>query len=78
MPQSLEQLEADIEQLSLADQINLMERLIKLVRQRAVQPVMSDNDIAFMAQDPDIQREIAAVDAEFAHTEMDGLDAHGN
>ena len=74
MPQSLEQLEADIEQLSLADQINLMERIIKLVRQRAVQPFMSDNDITFMAQDPDIQREIAAVDTEFALTEMDGLD----
>lgn len=77
MPQSLEQLEADIEQLSLADQINLMERIIKLVRQRAVPTPLRDDAIALMAQDPDIQREIAAVDAEFAHTEMDGLNTSG-
>ena len=32
------------------------------------------NDLAQMAADPGIQREIAAINAEFAVTEMDGLE----
>lgn len=75
MPQTLAQIETDIEQLSLADQIDLMERLIRLVRQRTVQPLASDEDLALMAHDPDIQREIAAINTEFASTEMDGLES---
>lgn len=31
------------------------------------------SDLAEMATDPDIQRELAAINAEFAVTEMDGL-----
>jgi hypothetical protein len=73
MTQTLAQIEADIEQLSLADQIDLMEHLIRLVRQRAVQPPVTDDELVMMAQDPNIQREIATIDAEFAQTEMDGL-----
>ncbi len=75
MSQTLAQIESDIEQLSLADQIDLMERLIRLVRQRAVLLVASDADLALMAHDPHIQREIAAIEAEFAPTEWDGLDS---
>jgi hypothetical protein len=66
MPQTLAQIEPNIEQLSLADQIDLMERLIRLVRQRAVQPLATDDDLAEMAQDPNIQREIAAIDAKLS------------
>ncbi len=75
MTQTLAQIESDIELLSLSDQIDLMERLIRLVRQRAVQPLASDKDLDLMAHDPDVRREIAAIDAEFASTELDGLDS---
>ncbi|MEI7642891.1 MAG: hypothetical protein WCJ55_01160 [Chloroflexales bacterium] len=75
MTQTLAQIESDIELLSLSDQIDLMERLIRLVRQRAVQPLASDENLALMAHDPDVRREIVAIDAEFAPTELDGLDS---
>ncbi|NTV62009.1 MAG: hypothetical protein HGA65_00530 [Oscillochloris sp.] len=75
MSQTLAQIESDIEQLSLSDQIDLMERLIRLVRQRAVRPLATEDELALMAQDPDIQREIATINSEFVPTEMDGLDA---
>jgi hypothetical protein len=35
----------------------------------------ADRELEVMALDPDIQREIAAIDAEFALAENDGLDA---
>ena len=40
---------------------------------QANNPILSD--LAVMAADPDIQREIAAINIEFAVTEMDGLTA---
>ena len=51
-----------------------MERLVRTLRQRAAQPLASDADLALMASDPAMQRELAEVQAEFAVTELDGLD----
>jgi hypothetical protein len=71
---SLEQIEADIERLSLTEQLQLMERLARSIRQRALPPISIEQQLELMAQDPHIQREIAAINAEFATTEADGLD----
>ena len=73
---TLERIEADIAHLSLDEQLWLMERLVHRIRQHALHPlVIEESDLAAMAADPDIQREMQQIAAEFAVTEMDGLDA---
>jgi hypothetical protein len=72
---ALEQIEADIEHLSLAEQLGLMERLVHRIRTRTLRtsPVQ-ESDLVAMAHDPAMQRELAQINAEFAATEADGLD----
>lgn len=71
---SLERIVADISQLSLSEQLWLMERIAQQIRERALdtQPVLEDQ-LAMMAADPDIQRELREIEAEFAGTGDDGL-----
>jgi hypothetical protein len=72
---TLERIETDIAQLSLAEQLWLMERLAHRIRQHTLRPlIVPDRELAAMAADPAIQHEIRQIDAEFAVTEMDGLD----
>ncbi len=72
---TLERIETDSARLSLAEQLWLMERLVHRIRHVGLRPlVVEDSDLAAMAADPAIQNEIQNIDAEFAHTEMDGLD----
>jgi len=74
MLQNLAQIESEFARLSLDDQIHLVERLVRTIRQRAAQPLASDADLARMASDPDIQRKLAAANDAFADAELDGLD----
>ncbi len=74
MLQNLAQIESEFARLSLDDQIHLVERLVRTIRQRTAQPLVSDADLARMAGDSEIQRELADVQAEFAVAELDGLD----
>jgi hypothetical protein len=72
---TLERIETDIAQLSLADQLWLMERLVHRIRQSSLHPlVVQEADLAAMAADPTIQHELQQINTEFAVTEMDGLD----
>jgi len=72
---TLERLELDIDQLPLADQLKLMERLAHRIRQRALRPLsVQESDLFAMANDPAIQRELRQIESEFAPTEFDGLD----
>ena len=72
---TLEQIEADIAQLSLAEQLWLLERLAHNIRTRTLQtPTVQEGALAEMADDPAIQRELQQIDAEFAVTEVNGLD----
>jgi hypothetical protein len=69
-----EQIEADVERLSLTDQLRLMERLAHLIGQRAhAEATVREADLVDMANDPDIQRELREIENEFAVTEADGL-----
>ena len=69
-----EQIEADIERLSLPEQLRLMERLAHLIGQRAhAVPSVQEGDLVAMANDPAIQRELRDIEEEFAVTEADGL-----
>ena len=71
---TLERIEADIRQLSLSDQQWLLERLVQRIRERTVGAQSSlESQLAAMASDPDIQRELRDIEAEFAGTEADGL-----
>jgi hypothetical protein len=70
----LDRIEHDIGLLTLGDQLILMERLARRIREKTqYQPLM--NVLAEMANDVDIQRELQAIETEFASTEEDGLDA---
>jgi hypothetical protein len=61
---TLERIEADISQLSLSEQLLLMERLARRIRDRTRRPSRAD-ELAAMASDPDIQRELRQIEAEF-------------
>jgi hypothetical protein len=72
---TLERIEGDIAQLSLAEQLWLMERLAHRIRTRTLQrSIVQESELAEMARDPAIQRELQQINAEFAVTEADGLD----
>jgi len=72
---TLEHIETDIAQLSLAEQLWLMERLAHRIRQSSLRPlIVQEGDLAAMAADPAIQHEVQQIAAEFAVTELDGLD----
>ena len=72
---TLERIETAIAQLSLAEQLWLMERLAHRIRHSSLRPLrVQEADLAAMAADPAIQQELAHIAAEFALTELDGLD----
>jgi hypothetical protein len=71
-PTDLDQL---IDTLSLEEQLRLLERLAARVRQTVQgQRSSSEDDLAAMAADPDIQRELRMIEEEFRGTELDGLE----
>ncbi len=74
---TLETIEGAIDQLSLEEQLMLMERLASRIRSRTLRtptPEVLESDLAAMASDPAIQRELRQIAAEFAVTDADGLD----
>ena len=79
--QTLVEIERSISSLSIEEQLWLLERIACRVREQTsianklANPKSLEAEIAEMANDPDIQLEIAAIDREFSVTEMDGLEA---
>ena len=80
---NLLEIERSIRALSLEEQQWLLERLTRKVRERTqtadkfADAAYMEAQIRAMATDPDIQVEIAAINEEFAVTEMDGLSGRG-
>ncbi|MCW5853602.1 MAG: hypothetical protein KIT87_26285 [Anaerolineae bacterium] len=67
-------IEADIRQLTLAEQAWLMEQLAKSIREQTQRQEPSvESQLAPMAADPELQLELRLIEAEFAGTESDGL-----
>ncbi len=64
--------EAQFHQLSVDEQRLLLDRLTADHRQN--NDVQWSVELAAMAADPDIQREVRAIEQEFADTEQDGLE----
>jgi hypothetical protein len=76
MSADLVQLEAAIDRLAVSDQLWLMERLARRIRERSEQaPDTRERELEEMANDPAIQRELREIEAEFAMTQSDGLEA---
>lgn len=79
--QNLVEIERSISSLSIEEQLWLLERIACRVREKTyianklANAKYLEAEIAEMANDPDIQVEIAAINQEFIVAEMDGLEA---
>jgi hypothetical protein len=70
----LSQIEEHIHQLSLAEQLWLLERLAQRLREQLIVQSPFEQQLAAMADDPDIQRELQRIEEEFAPAAADGLE----
>lgn len=70
----LSELEAHIDQLSVAEQLALLEYVAQRLRKNLGAQSDLENELVLMAADPDIQRELREINEEFASMEADGLD----
>jgi hypothetical protein len=74
----LDEIEQKVSQLSHEDQLWLIERLVRRLRESSKSNSFSksaffDAQLAAMANDPEIRAELRQIDEEFAITEADGL-----
>jgi hypothetical protein len=70
-------IEAAIDPLSFADQLRLLEHLARRIRERSQpSPDPRVRELEEMANDPEIQRKLREIEAEFAMTGSDGLQDH--
>ena len=70
----LSQIEEHIHQLSLAEQLWLIERLAQRLREQLMAQNIFEETLAAMAADPDVQRELQCIEEEFAPAAADGLE----
>jgi len=70
----LSQIEEHIHQLSLAEQLWLIERLAQRLREQLMAQNTFEDALVAMAADPDIQRELQCIEEEFAPAAADGLE----
>ena len=70
----LSEIEAHIDELSVAEQLALLEYVAQRLRKNLGAQSNLETDLALMAADPDIQRELREINKEFASMEADGLD----
>jgi hypothetical protein len=71
---ALSQIEENIYQLSLAEQLWLIERVAQRIREQLVAQSALDQQLAAMAADQEMQHELRSIEEDFAHAAADGLD----
>ena len=72
---TLTQMEDSFSRLTLEEQLWLMERLLRRIKENTVkQQSRIEDDLVAMANDPEIQNELRKIDKEMAIAEADGLD----
>jgi hypothetical protein len=72
--EALDQIERQFAGLSPEAQLSLLERLVHRLRLTVSGPRDAwESGVSAMAADPEVQRELAGINAEFAATESDGL-----
>jgi len=62
----LSEIEAHIDELSVAEQLALLEYVAQRLRKNLGAQSNLENELALMAADPDIQRELREINEEFA------------
>ena len=72
-PSLLFELEKNISQLSIDEQLLLIERVSHRLRANISGKTDLDAQLSEMAADPEIQRELQEIEHEFSATEQDGL-----
>ena len=71
----LSKIEDTFSQLSLTEQLWLIERLIQRIRENTLQKEsLFETQLAAMAADPEIQNELQLIEEEFALAETNGLE----
>ena len=70
----LSQIEQNILQLPVDEQLLLISRVAKKLRGKLDDVSDFERQLAEMAKDPDIQRELKEIEEDFRHTELDGLE----
>ncbi|HEX9974951.1 MAG TPA: hypothetical protein VGD14_23050 [bacterium] len=76
---TLTQIEQSIDIMSYDELLYLLEKLVSTLRQKSSSKILTsqkvfEQQIAKMAEDPDVQRELVEINREFAMTELDGLE----
>ena len=76
---TLTQIEQSIDIMSYDELLYLLEKLVSSLRQKSSSKILTsqkgfEQQIARMAEDPDVQRELVEINREFAMTELDGLE----
>ena len=70
----LNQIEENIKRLSTDEQLYIIERIAKIIREKTLKESTLKNQLTAMANDLEIQKELCDINREFAHTESDGLE----
>lgn len=70
------QIESSFGQLTVSEQLLLIERLVHQVHEVTLKRRGElDQQLAMMAADPEIQRELQRIELEFSNAEADGLES---
>jgi hypothetical protein len=71
---ALSHIEESIYQLSIAEQLWLIERVAQRIREKLGAQSAFDQQLAAMAADQEMQHELRSIEEEFAPAAADGLD----
>lgn len=76
---TLTQIEQSIDFLSYDELLHLLEKLVRSLKKKSYSRILSsqkefEQQIARMATDPDVQKELIEINREFAVTELNGLE----
>jgi hypothetical protein len=70
---ALSEIEQNIMQLSTGEQLLLISRVAERLRRKVEPNSEFENQLTEMANNTDIQKELKEIEADFRHTEFDGL-----
>ena len=70
---TVDQIEYQIQRLTLSEQTLLLERLAHHIHEQTSEPSIIESQLEVMAADPAIQRELRSITNEFRAADEDGL-----
>ncbi len=69
----LSEIEQNIMSLTANEQLLLISRVAEKLRKKNISETDFENELAEMANDADIRRELKEIEEDFRYTELDGL-----